>query len=115
MLAARPDWWRLIATGILEYGDLAISAYVDSLIPDSDRRCACALLRIAGLKHPRRLRPERTDVPITQEDLATMVNLSRTTLVQVLRRFERRGLVEQGYRTLRIVDGPGLRAVESYR
>jgi CRP/FNR family transcriptional regulator, cyclic AMP receptor protein len=115
LLGARPDWWRLIATGILEYGDMAISAYVDSLISDNDRRCACTLLRIAGLKHPRRSRLERTEVLVTQDELATMVNLSRTTLVQVLRRFERRGLVEQGYRTLRVIDVPGLTAVESGR
>jgi CRP/FNR family transcriptional regulator, cyclic AMP receptor protein len=115
LLGARPDWWRVIATGILEYGDMAISAYVGSLISDNDRRCACTLLRIAGLKHPRRSRLERTEVLVTQDELATMVNLSRTTLVQVLRRFERRGLVEQGYRTLRVIDVPGLTAVESGR
>jgi CRP/FNR family transcriptional regulator, cyclic AMP receptor protein len=115
LLGARPDWWRVIATGVLEYGDTAISAYADALIPDNDRRCACTLLRIAGLKHPRRSRPERTDVLVTQDELATMVRLSRTTLVQVLRRFERRGLVEQGYRTLRVIDVPGLTAVESGR
>lgn len=115
LLGARPEWWQVIATGVLEYGDLAISAYADALIPDNDRRCACTLLRIAGLKPPRRARPERTEVPVTQDELATMVNLSRTTLVQVLRGFERRGLVEQGYRTLRVVDVPGLTAVERGR
>jgi CRP/FNR family transcriptional regulator, cyclic AMP receptor protein len=113
LLGARPDWWRVIATGILEYGDMAISSYADALIPENDRRCACTLLRIAGLRPPRRARPERTEVTVTQDELATMVNLSRTTLVQVLRRFERQGLVEQGYRTLRVVDVPGLTAVES--
>jgi CRP-like cAMP-binding protein len=50
LLGAGPDWWRVIGTGILEYGDIAISAYADSLIADNDRRCACTLLRIAGLK-----------------------------------------------------------------
>jgi CRP/FNR family transcriptional regulator, cyclic AMP receptor protein len=115
LLGARPDWWRLIATGILEYGDIAISAYADALIPNHDRRCACTLLRIAGLKPPRRARPERSQVHVTQDELANMVNLSRTTLVQVLRRFERRGLIEQGYRTLRVIDVPGLTAVESGR
>jgi CRP/FNR family transcriptional regulator, cyclic AMP receptor protein len=113
LLGARPEWWQVIATGVLEYGDMAISAYVDSLIPDNDRRCACTLLRIAGLKHPRRSLPDRTEVLITQDELATMVNLSRTTLVQVLRRFELQGLVEQGYRTLRVIDVPGLTAVGS--
>jgi len=115
LLGARPDWWRVVGTGILEYGDIAISAYADSLIPDNDRRCACTLLRIAGLKPPRRARPERSQVHITQDELATMVNLSRTTLVQVLRKFERSGLIEQGYRTLRVLDVPGLTAVQSGR
>jgi len=113
LLDARPEWWAVIAAGALEYGDIAIGAYVDSLLADKDRRCASALLRIAGLKHPRRSRPERTEVDVTQDELATMVKLSRTTLVQVLRRFERRGLVRQGYRMLRITDVPGLAAVEA--
>jgi CRP-like cAMP-binding protein len=113
LLDARPEWWRVIATGVLEYGDLSISAYADSLIGGNDRRCACVLLRITGLNPPRRSRPERTEVPVTQDELATMAHLSRTTLVQVLRRFEHRGLVEQGYRTLRVSDAPGLRAVAS--
>jgi CRP/FNR family transcriptional regulator, cyclic AMP receptor protein len=115
LLGARPEWWRLIATGILEYGDIAISAYADSLIADNDRRCASVLLRITGLKPPRRARPQRTEVPVTQDELATMLKLSRTTLVQVLRRLEGRGLVEQGYRTLRVLDVPGLTAMQSGR
>ena len=115
LLGARPDGWRLIATGILEYRDIAISAYADSLIPDNDRRCACTLLRIAGLKPPRRARPERGQVHVTQDELATLVNLSRTTLVQLLRRFEHGGLIEQGYCTLRVLDVAGLAAVESGR
>lgn len=112
-LAQHPDGWRILANAALEYGDMAISAYADSLIPDNARRCACTLLRIAGLQHPRRSRPERTDVLVTQDELATMVNVSRTTLVQVLQGLERRGLIEQGYRALRVVDVAGLTAVAS--
>jgi CRP-like cAMP-binding protein len=108
LLEARPKWWEVIASGIMEYGDTAISGYADSLIQDNDRRCACSLLRITGHMFPRRSRPERTEVPITQDELATMVKLSRTTLLQVLRRLEQRRLVEQGYRTLRVIDVPGL-------
>lgn len=57
--------------------------------------------------------PERAQVTITQDELATMVTLSRASLVQVLRRFEQRGLIEQGYRTMRVMDEAGLEAVES--
>lgn len=111
LLHARPEWWRVLAGAVLEYGDTAISALVDLLIPDKDRRCACTLLRIAGLRPPRRSRPQRRDVLITQDELAAMVNLSRSTLVQVLQRLQRRGLIAQGYRTLRIADLPGLEAL----
>lgn len=111
LLRERPEWWRFIAIGVLEYGDTGISAYADSLLQDSDRRCACTLLRIAGLSFPRRSRPERRSVPITQDELATMVNVSRTTLLQILRRLEERGLVEQSYRALRVVDADGLERI----
>jgi CRP-like cAMP-binding protein len=115
LLRERPEWWSFIARAALEYGDIAISAYADSLIQDSDRRCACTLLRIAGLQPPRRSRPGRRSVPITQDELATLVKVSRSTLLQVLRRFEDRGLVEQGYRALRVVDAAGLAAVAAGR
>jgi len=113
LLGERPEWWEVIASGVMEYGDIAISGYADSLIQDNDRRCACVLLRITGLSPPRRSRLDRTHVPVTQDELATMVRVSRTTLVQVLRGFEARGLVQQGYRTLRVADAAGLRALAS--
>ncbi len=58
VLAARPEWWRVQGTAGLEYGDMGVSAFVDSLISDNERRFACTLLRIAGLRAPRRSRPE---------------------------------------------------------
>jgi CRP-like cAMP-binding protein len=111
LLSERPEWWRFIALAILEYGDNAISAYADSLIADSDRRCACTLLRVTGLKFPRRSRPERRVVYIRQDELATLVNVSRTTLLRILRGFEQRGLVEQSYKALRVLDPAGLEKV----
>jgi CRP-like cAMP-binding protein len=111
LLAARPEWWRVMSTAAMEYGDITIAAFADLLIPDNARRCACTLLRITGLRPPRRARPDRHDVSVTQSELAGMVNLSRTTLVQILRQFERRGLIEQGYRMLRVADVAALTAL----
>lgn len=111
ILAARPEWWRVMATAASEYGDVACGALADLLIPDKERRCACTLLRITGLRPPRRSRPDRHDVIVTQSELAAMVNLSRTTLVQILHDFERRGLIEQGYRTLRVADPAAMTAL----
>jgi len=115
LLRERPEWWQLIARACLEYGDIAITGYADSLIPDSDRRFACTLLRISGQQFPRRSRPERQSVPITQDELATLVNVSRTTLLQILRRFEDRGLVAQAYRALSVVDAAGLADIAAGR
>jgi len=115
LLLGRPEWWQFIARACLEYGDISITGYADSMIQDSDRRCACTLLRIAGLSFPRRSRPERRLVPITQDELATLINVSRTTLLQILRRFEERGLVEQAYRALRVVDTAGLKEIAEGR
>ena len=108
LLRERPEWWRFIAIGVLQYGDTAISAYADSLLQDSNRRCACTLLRVSGLQFPRRSRPDRRSISMTQDELATLVNVSRTTLLRILRGFEEHGLVEQSYRALRVVDAGGL-------
>jgi CRP-like cAMP-binding protein len=115
LLRERPEWWQFIARACLEYGDIAITGYADSLISDSDRRCACTLLRISGLQFPQGSRPEGRSIPLTQDELATLVNVSRTTLQQILRRFEERGLVEQAYRALRVVDTAGLREIAKGR
>jgi CRP-like cAMP-binding protein len=111
LLRDRPEWWQFVARACLEYGDIGVAAYADSLIPHSDRRLACTLLRIAGLQFPRRSRPRQRSIPITQDELATLVSVSRTTLLQLMRRFEDRGLVEQAYRAVRIVDAAGLEEI----
>jgi CRP-like cAMP-binding protein len=115
LLDARPEWWRVQGTAGLEYGDLGVSAFVDSLISDNERRFACTLLRIAGLRPPRRSRPAGASVPITQGELAEMVNVSRTTLLEILRRLERQGVLEQGYRTLRVLDVAALETIAALR
>jgi CRP/FNR family cyclic AMP-dependent transcriptional regulator len=111
LLESQPLWWRALGRSALEYGDLAISAYADLLVADTECRCARTLLRIGGLRYPRRTHTERRDVLLSQEELAALVNVSRTTLVQILRSLERRGLITQGYRSMRIVDLPRLQAL----
>jgi hypothetical protein len=44
-----------------------------------------------------------------------LVSVSRTTLTQIPGRLSRRGPVEQGYRTVRVVNAPGLAAFASDR
>jgi len=111
VLAARPEWWRVFAIAMLEAVAITATAYSDTLIPEKERRCACGLLRITGLLPPRRSRPERAQAPVTQEELAGIVNVSRTTLLQILRQFEGAGLIEQSYRSVRVLRPACLEAV----
>jgi CRP-like cAMP-binding protein len=111
LFESRPEWWRVQGTATLEYADIAITALTDSLVADNERRFACTLLRLAGLRHPRRSRPLGATVPVTQGELAELVRVSRTTLVQILRRLEGQRVLEQGYRTIRVLDSAALEAV----
>ncbi len=111
VLASRPEWWRIFTLAMLEALAVTLGAYADILIPEKERRCACGLLRITGLLPPRRSRPDRAEVTVTQQELADLVNVSRTTLLQILRQFEREGLIEQGYRSVRVLRPAELEAV----
>jgi CRP-like cAMP-binding protein len=111
VLAARPEWWRIFALAMLEAVAITATAYADSLIPEKERRCACGLLRVAGLLPPRRSSPERAEAAVTQDELAQLVNVSRTTLLQILRQFEAAGLVSQSYRSIRVLRPAELEAV----
>lgn len=111
LLTARPEWWRVQGTATLEYADVAVTALADTLVADNEKRFACTLLRLAGLRHPRRSRPRGASVPVTQGELAELVRVSRTTLVQILRRLEQRGVLEQRYRAIRVLDNAALEAL----
>jgi CRP-like cAMP-binding protein len=54
-------------------------------------------------------------VPLPQRTLAAMLGLQRPSLNKLLRDFERQGLIELGYRSVRILDLQGLRRRSSGR
>ena len=63
------------------------------------------LLRLTDLAVARRLQGvegEATELPDPQADLATMVGVSRQTLNTLLARLGQRGLIEVGYRSIRV-------------
>ena len=47
-------------------------------------------------------------MPVTQAELAEMTNVSRTTLLEILRRLEDKGIIEQRYRYIRVLDPAAL-------
>ena len=71
-------------------------------------------IRLADLAAMRRCDPLTTDpvsIAVSQADLAAMIGVSRQTLNALLARLEARGLIEVGYRSIRVLDEAGLRNV----
>jgi CRP-like cAMP-binding protein len=96
-LKENPHWWAFFLQPLLEYGDLTVTIAADLMIRDSERRCAAALLRLAGCRYagPRDVNP--AEVPLTQSELAGAANLSRNSVGTLLQRLATRGFVEVGY------------------
>jgi CRP-like cAMP-binding protein len=95
-LKENPHWWAFFLQPLLEYGDLTVTIAADLMIRDSERRCAAALLRLAGCRYagPRDVNP--AEVPLTQNELAGAANLSRNSVGTLLQRLATRGFVEVG-------------------
>jgi CRP-like cAMP-binding protein len=80
----------------------------DGQIRDGRERCIATLLRLSD-DRLQGIVPER--LPIGQQDLAGMANLSRQKAGEVLRDLERNGLIELGYRWIAIRDRKRLLAL----
>lgn len=91
-----PEAWRWLSVLPLMQNAVAFGVLEDLLIRDPKRRCAAILLRLAGCRGPfAGDTPE--EVFVTQEVLAEMVNLSRTSLGDVLREFAAQGFISRRY------------------
>jgi CRP-like cAMP-binding protein len=109
-LKDNPHWWAFFLQPLLEYGDLTATIAADLMIRDSDRRCAAALLRLAGCRYPGALDAAPVEVPLTQNELAGAANLSRNSVGTMLQRLAARGFVEVGYGTMIVRAPAALRA-----
>jgi CRP-like cAMP-binding protein len=107
LLAARPEWWQLMAMQALEHFGAAAQIASDLLIADSRRRCIAVLLRAAGCRSGG---AATGDAGISQAELAAMANMSRQTTSIVLRDLAAQQLIALGYRGIAIRDAAALRA-----
>lgn len=107
LIASDPETLRWLALITLGHLDMAIGASDDLMIRNPARRTIAVLLRLAGCRHAG-LHPAEIDV--SQEDLARMANLSRNGVGTILRRLEKDGLIEVGYRHILLLRPTELRA-----
>lgn len=108
--AADPQAWRWLAVLPIQQAMLAIGIAEDLIIRDPRHRLLATLLRLAAQRGPR-ADAEPQDIAVSQENLAAIVNLSRTAVGLMLRAFEAEGLVERRYSSIRIVDTEALVAL----
>lgn len=105
-----PEILRHLAGITQMYLRTAIAAIADLMIRDTDVRFVATLLRLAGIRDTEN--PEgRFEVYFSQEEIAAMANVARTTANSILRKLEKSGLIEITYRRIIIVNGPDLRAL----
>ena len=106
ILKRHPEGWRMLLMQSVAQTGVAIQAVADLLLADRHRRLGAVLLRLAGARNA-----GSTAHPVlcSHEELAAMCNLSRSSVAGVLRLFQKDGLVEVAYRSIRLRDPDGLR------
>lgn len=100
--------WRWLAHLALRNELLALAVADALMVPGAATRTAAILLILSSESGP-----ADQDLPVTidvsQDTLARMSNLSRSSTGRILQAFEDAGLVAVTYRQIRIVDRDGLR------
>jgi CRP/FNR family transcriptional regulator, cyclic AMP receptor protein len=117
LLDATPAYWHAFGLLLAQKLRLAFDAIEETALLPAAARVARRLLLLAGeygelggaaavpgAPGARRI------VNVPQEDLALMLALSRQTVNQILRQFEREGLLALRYGEIEIVDADGLAA-----
>jgi CRP/FNR family cyclic AMP-dependent transcriptional regulator len=103
LLKAEPslNWtfFNLMAWNVEEY----LHHAVDLLIVDPRLRLCSRLLTFGG-RLLGYLPPSPVSIPMTQEELATASNMSRSTVYNLLGDLVAQGICELGYREVRIID-----------
>lgn len=99
-------FFNLMACNVEEY----LLHTVDLLIVDPRLRLCSRLLTFAGrlLNH---LPPSPVSIPMTQEELATASNMSRSTVYNLLGELVEQGICALGYREVKILDMARLRRI----
>lgn len=111
--AREPAFWRWIALLSVINARRAMNVSLDLMIRDPQARAAAVLLRLAGCREGHSVPVAPAEIYSSQEELARMINMSRTSLGDFLRTAEATGLIRQAYRKVQILDVAGLRGMMS--
>jgi CRP/FNR family transcriptional regulator, cyclic AMP receptor protein len=102
--AQMPLAWRWLGLLAVEHLRLSLTAMDDLMIRNPTDRAVAVLLRLAGHRGGFPDCKPTCEVDVSQEGLAVMANLSRSTVGVILRSLEKVGLLEVRYRLIRLLD-----------
>lgn len=111
ILGADPSGWRWLAFLSCALQVITLDAFKDQLLRDPRKRTAALLLRLSGAMHARFWPLDPSPIRLSQDKIAQILNLSRTSVVSILQRFAELELIRLKYRSILVVDGIGLRRV----
>jgi hypothetical protein len=80
------------------------------MLRDPAKRTAALLLRLSGVRNAVLPAKEPCVIYLSQEKLGHLANLSRNSVIPILGDFARRGYVEVGYGSIRVMDVKALLA-----
>ena len=109
-----PEAWRWAALLALRSALLALAVADALMIPGAAERLAAILLVLSGQGAPGDAAAPVT-IDVSQDMLARMANLSRSSTGRLLQAFEASGLIESAYRQIRVIDQGGLRRIRGRR
>lgn len=91
-------------TRISEYGmEIAIDTISDLLIPETEKRIAATLLRVARTKGVEPTGP-LVILGLTQAQIGELANAARDVVNRALKRFEAKGWIEVSYRRIALLE-----------
>jgi len=111
LLHEEPAYWRQIAQ-IADVGyEITLSIAVDLTRQNGRARVAGTLLRLAGCRFAGAVPCEHAEIRLPQSEIAAISVMARNTLNAYLAELAHMGLIAVSYRSIRIVDPAGLRAL----
>lgn len=109
LLVAEPEAWRWIGLLCGQHLMIALGVVDDASIRDPAQRIAALLLRLADVRDGDNAHDPTPQLDITQEDLAHLATVSRTTVATHLADLERLGLIARTYGRLTLLNPTKLR------
>jgi CRP-like cAMP-binding protein len=111
LIRADPTYLRFFSILTYEHLHTALGATADLMIRDHVKRFIAVMLRLGGCRDATQSGERFIEVCISQDELAVMANVARTTANSILRRLHRNGLVNVAYRRIEITAPDRLRAM----